>query len=76
MTSVTGSDESGSWDTGTGMAPGAGAVYCGGGTGFAVYCGSVWLHATATNRQGNNAMLCFHILMVFSLGVTPLVIME
>ena len=72
MTSVTGSVESGSWDTGTSMAPGAGAVYCGGGTEFAVYCGSVWLHATATNKQGNNAMLHFHVLMVCSLCVTTL----
>lgn len=51
------------------------AQYCGGGTEFAVYCGSVWLHATATNKQGNNARLRFHIfmvLMVFSLGVTTL----
>jgi hypothetical protein len=58
------------------MMPGAGAVYCGGGTEFAEYGGSVWLHAAAMNRKGNNAMLCFHNLMICSLGIAPLVIMN
>ena len=55
------------------MGPLAGAVYCGGGGELTVYAGIVWLHAGATARQDINARLCVHVLMVFSLGITPVV---
>jgi biotin transporter BioY len=61
MISVTGSAESGSWDGGVCKAASVGALYCGGGTGFAVYCGIVWLHAAVKMTQGNNAMLLFNL---------------
>jgi hypothetical protein len=40
------------------------------GPGLAVYGGIVWLHATATNRQGSNAIPLLNVLIVSSLGVT------
>ena len=45
------------------MAPGVGALYWGGGTGFAVYSGIVWLQATANNKHGSKRIPRFNMFL-------------